>query len=63
MPETPEACNPEYLSQMAAYRAALRLIHPGVPIRLCLVWTETPQLMHLPDSLLDSMAAVNTAPS
>lgn len=63
VPETPDACNPEYLSQMAAYRAALRLIHPGVPVRLCLVWTEAPRLMHLPDSLLDSMAAVNAAPS
>ena len=29
VPATPEACNPEYLSQMATYRDALRLIHPG----------------------------------
>ncbi len=58
VPDAPETCNPEYLAQMAAYREALRLIHPGVPIRLCLVWTEAPKLMHIPDTLLDGMAAV-----
>jgi ATP-dependent helicase/nuclease subunit A len=61
VPDIPEACNPEYLLQMAAYREALRLIHPGAPIRLCLVWTEAPKLMPLPDTLLDSMAAVKSA--
>ena len=58
VPATPEACNPEYLSQMAAYRNALRLIHPGEALRVCLVWTETPLLMPLPDELLDRMSGL-----
>ena len=45
--------NPEYLQQLAAYRAALRRIHPGVPLRLALLWTEAPALMIVPDAELD----------
>lgn len=45
--------NPEYLQQLAAYRAALRRIHPGVPLRLALLWTEAPALMVIPDTELD----------
>ncbi len=58
VPETPEACNPEYLMQMAIYRDALRLAEPGKPLRFCLVWTEGPTLMPIPDTLLDRMAAL-----
>ena len=58
VPESPEACNPEYLLQMATYRDALRLTQPGRPLRFCLVWTEGPKLMELPDALLDRMAAL-----
>ncbi|MFN4140778.1 double-strand break repair helicase AddA [Aestuariivirga sp.] len=58
VPDTPEQCNPEYLMQMAAYRDALRLAEPGRPLRFCLVWTEAPKLMSLPDGLLDRMAAL-----
>ncbi|WP_373505229.1 double-strand break repair helicase AddA [Aestuariivirga sp.] len=58
VPATPEACNPEYLSQMATYRNALRLIHPGEALRVCLVWTETPLLMAIPDELLDRMSGL-----
>ena len=57
VPDRAEDCRPDYLAQMAAYRAALRLIHPGTPIRLALLWTERPAVMLLPDSLLDRMAA------
>jgi thiol-disulfide isomerase/thioredoxin len=35
-----EGCNPEYIIQMAAYRDALRKVHPGAELRLCLLWTE-----------------------
>ena len=58
VPESPEACNPEYLMQMAIYRDALRLTAPGKPARFCLVWTEGPKLMPIPDALLDRMAAL-----
>ena len=58
VPETPEACNPDYLMQMAIYRDALRLAEPGKPLRFCLVWTEGPKLMPIPDTLLDRMAAL-----
>lgn len=57
-PESPENCNPEYLMQLAAYRDALRLTQPGMPLRFCLVWTEAPKLMEIPDTLLDRMAAL-----
>jgi ATP-dependent helicase/nuclease subunit A len=60
VPETPEACNPDYLMQMAAYRDALRLAEPGKPLRFCLIWTEGPKLMPIPDALLDRMAALRS---
>ncbi len=58
VPEGPEDCNPDYLLQMAIYREALRLTEPGKPLRFCLVWTEAPKLMPIPDELLDRMAAL-----
>ena len=58
VPESPESCNPAYLMQLAAYRDALRLAEPGKPMRFCLVWTEGPKLMDIPDTLLDRMAAL-----
>ena len=58
VPEGPETCNPDYLMQLAAYRDALRLTQPGIPLRFCLVWTEAPKLMEISDTLLDRMAAL-----
>ena len=52
-PATAERVSPVYLRQMAAYRALLRRIYPGMPVRCALLWTETPRLMPLPDTLLD----------
>jgi ATP-dependent helicase/nuclease subunit A len=43
-----------YLRQMAAYRALLAGIYPGLPIACHLLWTETPLLMRLPQELLDA---------
>ena len=60
VPETPEACNTDYLMQMAIYRDALRLAEPGKPIRCCLLFTEGPALIELPDALLDRMAALRS---
>jgi ATP-dependent helicase/nuclease subunit A len=58
VPDTPEACNPDYLRQMAQYRDALRKIHPGAALRLCLVWTQGPRLMELPETLLDRISGL-----
>lgn len=52
-PRTAADINPEYIQQLAAYRSALRKIHPGAPLRLALLWTEAPALMEIPDSILD----------
>lgn len=49
--ETPE----RILAQMAAYRAALRLVFPGKVVRSALLWTEEPRLMALPEALLDAV--------
>jgi ATP-dependent helicase/nuclease subunit A len=56
VPADVTSCNPDYIAQMAAYRAALRKIHPGAALRLCLLWTEAPKLMFIPDDAMDRMA-------
>ncbi len=43
-----------YLRQMAAYRAVLRGVFPGRPVRCALVWTQGATVAMLPDALLDS---------
>ncbi|MCB1378128.1 MAG: UvrD-helicase domain-containing protein, partial [Alphaproteobacteria bacterium] len=53
-PSDPAAVRPEYLQQLAAYRAALRRIHPAAPMRLAILWTEGPVLMPVTDEILDS---------
>lgn len=55
-PRTIDAVDLIYLQQMAAYRAALRGIYPGLPIACVLGWTDGPLLMPLPDELLDRHA-------
>jgi len=42
--------------QMAAYRAALRLLYPGRQVRCALLWTEGPRLMELTPATLDRHA-------
>ena len=44
-----------HLRQMAAYRAALRVIFPGRPIEAALLYTAAPVLHALPDALLDAI--------
>ena len=48
-------CSLEYLLQMKSYRDALRRIHPGMTIRVCLMWTQAPKLMLVPDEVMDRM--------
>lgn len=42
-----------HVQQMAAYREALRHIHPGARIDVALLYTEGPKLIWLPDDVLD----------
>ena len=44
--DIPEA----YVLQMAAYVAALEVIHPGMPVEAALLYTHTPQLFVLPEA-------------
>lgn len=53
-PAQVEDTPPRILAQMAAYRAALRLIFPKRKVRSALLWTEEPRLAELPDALLDA---------
>lgn len=43
-----------YIAQMAIYRAALAKIFPSRRIACALVWTEGPNLMELPEALLEA---------
>ncbi|MDQ8755135.1 double-strand break repair helicase AddA [Sphingosinicella sp. LHD-64] len=45
---------PAHLRQMAAYRAALRVVFPDRPVRAALLYTAAPILHALPDDLLDA---------
>jgi len=43
-----------YLRQLAAYRAVLREIYPGRPVRCALVWTDQAAVVSVPGPLLDA---------
>jgi ATP-dependent helicase/nuclease subunit A len=51
-PEAIDAIAPAYLRQMAAYVAALRVIHPGRTVQAALLFTTGPALFVLPDALI-----------
>ena len=42
-----------YVRQLALYRAILSKIYPDRPVRAGLVWTDLPDLMEIPASLMD----------
>ena len=52
-PTDPEDVSDLYLGQMAAYRELAREIYPKHEIYCALLWTDGPQLMVLPQALLD----------
>ncbi|HEX5321862.1 MAG TPA: double-strand break repair helicase AddA, partial [Stellaceae bacterium] len=52
-PETPDSVAAPYLRQLAAYRAALRLVYPGRRVECALLWTAGPRLMAIDSALLD----------
>jgi ATP-dependent helicase/nuclease subunit A len=51
------AAYPDYVLQLALYRALLGAIYPDRPVRAALVWTETPDLMEIPAHSLDAALA------
>jgi ATP-dependent helicase/nuclease subunit A len=57
VPERVEATPQPYLAQMALYREAMKAAFPGRSVRAALLWTEAPEIMELPDSLLDAALA------
>jgi len=46
-----------YTRQLAQYRAVLKKIYPGRPVRAALIWTEVPELMELSTEVLDAALA------
>ncbi|MBO6796037.1 double-strand break repair helicase AddA [Maricaulis sp.] len=50
-----------YLGQMASYRNLLREIYAGKRVRCALLWTDSADLMELPDALLDTVLPGQTA--
>lgn len=55
VPEDAAAVPPYHLRQMAAYRAALRVIFPEARVEAALLYTGGPRLIVLPDALLDAV--------
>jgi len=56
-PRNPSETPPNYLRQLALYRAVLARLYPDRPIRAALVWTETTELMEISASALDAELA------
>jgi len=52
-PSTPDDVAPGYIAQLAAYRAALRLMFPERTLKAAILWTDGPKLMEIPSTLLD----------
>ena len=52
-PESAESVSEQYVNQMALYCAALSEIYPGRSVQAALLWTSLPNLMILPEALLD----------
>lgn len=57
VPARPEDVPLGILRQMAAYRAALGQIWPGLRTEVAVLWTATRQVMVLPDTVLDGVMA------
>jgi ATP-dependent helicase/nuclease subunit A len=55
-PASDDAVPPAYLRQLAAYRAAIAQIYPGLPVKCALLWTDGPHLMPISPALLDRWA-------
>jgi ATP-dependent helicase/nuclease subunit A len=61
-PRRLEDVPPQYITQLALYRAVLGALYPDRPVRAALVWTEIPDFMEIPAATLDAaLARVTTA--
>jgi ATP-dependent helicase/nuclease subunit A len=56
-PVVPAEAPSGYVRQLALYRAVLRKLHPGLPVRAALLWTETLELMEISSPALDAQLA------
>jgi ATP-dependent helicase/nuclease subunit A len=50
-----------YVRQLALYRAVLAKIYANRVVRAALIWTDRPDLMEIPDALMDEEIARLTA--
>jgi ATP-dependent helicase/nuclease subunit A len=48
------ARTPEYVAQLALYRAVLARLYPDRPVRAALLWTDIPMLMEIPAAALEA---------
>jgi ATP-dependent helicase/nuclease subunit A len=53
----PAQVPPGYVTQLALYRAVLAKLYPGKAVRAALVWTETPEIVELSDTMLEQALA------
>uniref|UniRef100_UPI0025FA55F7 PD-(D/E)XK nuclease family protein n=1 Tax=Brevundimonas sp. TaxID=1871086 RepID=UPI0025FA55F7 len=53
-PPSAEAVDPAYVLQLAVYAAVLRRLYPDRPVEAALVWTDGPDLMPVPQAMLDA---------
>ena len=53
-PTKPEDVSPAYITQLSAYRVALKSLFPNRSIRTALLWTDGPRLMEIDSTLLDA---------
>ena len=64
VPETPDEIPPDYVTQMALYRALVGRIYPDKTVVAVLIWTHRtggPEIMQLADSALDGAFAAITS--
>ena len=61
-PRRIEDVPPNYLSQLALYRAVLTKLYPEKSVRAAVIWTEVPDLMELSTEVLDAALARITFP-
>ena len=57
-PAAVENADPAYIRQLAVYVAVLKALYPDRAVEAALVWTDGPQLMPVPQGLMDQ-ALVN----
>ncbi len=54
-PRQVEDADPAYVLQLAVYRAVLQQLYPDRAIEAALVWTDGPQLMAVPEEMMETV--------